>query len=156
MLFRHFLIKFTGHCIRMPTDETTNYYFLLWIQDHVNYSTKDDISQSIFVPYSIWRENAQSLRKMAMKKYEWSQIFVVSWKKEPRDRSSQLDSFESNDDDDDLIKNANLLGMKQFTRLFFQNIKLYTKLARYFIENWIFYKIDEPFFFINFESFSCR
>ena len=68
----------------------------LWIKDQIissTRSTKDDISQSNFVAHIQSGDKslvAGEIRKMAVNKYEWNQLFVVSKKKKYRDRSSKL------------------------------------------------------------------
>ena len=89
-------LKFTGHCIRMPKDEPANRFFIY--ESRIKSSLRPGAPRTTYlnqISSHILQSGEKSLeaaeiRKMAVKKSEWSQVFVVSKKKKPPDRSSKL------------------------------------------------------------------
>ena len=88
-------LNFTGHCIRMPTYEPTNCFVIYEskIRSSLRPGTPrttylNQILSSILFGEPIKFETNE-IRKMAIKKAEWNQIFIVLNKKKPPDRYSQ-------------------------------------------------------------------
>ena len=93
-------LKFTGHCISMPTDEPINRFSL--------YESKDGTYLRPGAPTRAYRQliwshllpgekalDANEIWKIAMNKSAWNKYYVVSKKKKPPDLSS-----DSDDDDE--------------------------------------------------------
>ena len=91
-----FLSSFTSHCIRTSTDEPANRFVIY--QSMIKSSLRSGAPRTTFlnqISSHILQSGEKSLeageiRKMAMNKSEWSQLFVVSKKKKPPDRYSKL------------------------------------------------------------------
>ena len=89
-------LKFTGHCIRMPKDEPANRFVIY--ESRIKSSLRPGAPRTTYlnqISSHILQSGEKSLeageiRKMAVNKSEWSQLFVVSKKKKPPDRSSKL------------------------------------------------------------------
>ena len=85
-------LKFTGHCIRMPTDEPTNRFVIY--ESRIKSSLRSGAPRTTYLNQILSQSGEKSLeeeiRKMAVNKSEWSQLFVVSKKKKPTDRPSKL------------------------------------------------------------------
>ena len=87
-------LKFTGHCIRMPTDEPANRFVIY--ESKIRASLRSGAPRTTYLhqisSHILPGEKAleaNEIRKMAVNKSKWSQLFVVSKKKKPPDRSSQ-------------------------------------------------------------------
>ena len=95
-MFRERKLKFTGHCIRITKDETANRFVIY--ESRIISSFRPGASKTTYL-YQISSHILQSgekslevgvIRKMAVNKSEWSQLFVVPKKKKPPDGSSIL------------------------------------------------------------------
>ena len=95
-MIRERQLKFTGHCIRMPTDEPINRFVL--------YESKVRPSLRPGAPIRTYRQQISShllpgekaleateIWKIAVNKSSWNKHFVVSKKKKPPDLSSELE-----------------------------------------------------------------
>ena len=89
-------LKFTGHCIRMPTDEPANRYVIYESSIRAissTRSTKNDLNQSNFVENSTnWRESTWGQRDKkdgGIKIWVEPTLFKVSKKKKAPDTSSK-------------------------------------------------------------------
>ena len=89
-------LKLTGQCIRIPTDEPVNLFFIY--ETRIRSSLCPGASRTTYlnqISSHILQSDdkafeAGEIRKMAVKKSEWSQLFVVPKKTKPPDRSSKL------------------------------------------------------------------
>jgi hypothetical protein len=78
-------LKFTGHCIRMPTDQLTNQFVIY--ESKIWSSLRQGAPRTTYLHQSsshITCEKtlkANEIRKMAVNKSKWSQLFVMSKKK---------------------------------------------------------------------------
>ena len=89
-------LKFTVHCIRIPTDETPNRFFIY--ESRIKSSLRPVAPRTTYLNQTssqILQSGEKSLeageiRKMAAYKSEWSQLFAVCKKKKPPERSSKL------------------------------------------------------------------
>ena len=95
-LLRQRQLKFTGHCSRIPTDGPDNRFVIY--ESKIRSSLRPDVLRTIYLnqisshilPDEKTLEDNQ-IRRMAANKSEQSQLFVVSKKKNPLDRLSQLE-----------------------------------------------------------------
>ena len=95
-MIRERQLKFTGHCIRMPTDEPINRFVLYEskvrpsLRPGAQTRTYRQQISSHLLPGEKALE-ATEIWKIAVNKSAWNKHFVVSKKKKPPDRSSELE-----------------------------------------------------------------
>ena len=100
-MIRERQLNFTGHCIRMPTDEPINRFFLYEskVRPSIRPGAQSRTYRQQILSYLLPGEKAleaTEIWKMAANKSSWNKHFVVSKKK-----SLQTYLLSSNDDDDD-------------------------------------------------------
>ena len=95
-MIREWQLKFTGHCIRMPTDEPINRFVLYEskVRPFLRPGAQTRSYRQKISPHLLPSEKAlgaNEIWKIAVNKSDWIKHFVVSKKKKLPDVSSELE-----------------------------------------------------------------